>query len=196
MTATLANTYPMPNGLLSYSQGSLQTLANGNVFLGWGSNPYFSEYSSSGTLLYHAHFGAGLPMQSFRAWKFPWQGFPMTAPDIVAYAQNCSAPTIGYVSWNGATEVAKWTFYTATMEGGPFNEAGNFTKAGFETVASVATGFAPYVFAVAADAGGVVLGITEQVMTFVPVEGLECDDMMCPEGTDYTDASNSMAGSC
>ena len=80
--------------------------------------------------------------------------------------------------------------------GRPVQRGGQFHKGGFETVASVSTGFAPYVFAVAANAGGVVLGITEQVKTFVPVEGLECAEMMCPVGTDYKDASNSMAGSC
>ncbi len=41
--------------LSSDSQGNVQTLESGDVFIGWGSEPYFSEFSASGQLLYDAH---------------------------------------------------------------------------------------------------------------------------------------------
>ena len=34
--------------LSSASQGSVQTLEKGDVFIGWGAEPYFSEFSASG----------------------------------------------------------------------------------------------------------------------------------------------------
>ena len=48
MTARLLNEYPSPDGMLSDSQGSMQVLANGNVFIGWGYRPSFSEFAKDG----------------------------------------------------------------------------------------------------------------------------------------------------
>ena len=51
--------------------------ANGNVFVGWGSEPYFSEYSASGKLLFEGEFPR--PDLSYRATLEPWVGLPLTA---------------------------------------------------------------------------------------------------------------------
>ncbi len=48
--------------LSSGSQGDVQALADGNVFIGWGAEPYFSEFSASGQLLYDAHMAWLLPV--------------------------------------------------------------------------------------------------------------------------------------
>ncbi len=49
-------------------------MAGGGVFVGWGSEPYFSEFSPSGQLLYDAHWHGSY--QSYRAYRFPWTGTP------------------------------------------------------------------------------------------------------------------------
>ena len=56
-TATLIHQYNQPEGFISSSQGSVQPLSNGNVVVGWGSLPEFTEYDVNGTILYHVHFG-------------------------------------------------------------------------------------------------------------------------------------------
>ena len=58
--------------------GDEQPLPNGNVMVGWGSTPYISEYTRSGTQL----FGAVLPGEdlTYRALVEPWVGLPLTAP--------------------------------------------------------------------------------------------------------------------
>ena len=52
------------------SQGSAQTLRNGDAFVGWGALPYFSGFSLSGALLFNAEFPAGV--NSYRAYRLPW----------------------------------------------------------------------------------------------------------------------------
>ena len=64
--------------LSSGSQGNVQTLANGDVFVGWGSEPYFSEFSADGQLLFDAHWHGSY--QSYRAYRFPWTGTPASPP--------------------------------------------------------------------------------------------------------------------
>jgi hypothetical protein len=87
------------------SEGSLQTLPGGNLFVGWGSTPFFSEFSPGGRLVLDAR----LPIDdgSYRVFRFPWSATPSTRP--VAAARSTSASRISiYASWNGATTVARW----------------------------------------------------------------------------------------
>jgi hypothetical protein len=56
--------------ILSPKEGSVQVLPNSNVFVGWGKQPYFSEYTEDGTLLYVARLPFGI--QSYRAFRSPW----------------------------------------------------------------------------------------------------------------------------
>ncbi|MGH2881290.1 MAG: arylsulfotransferase family protein, partial [Solirubrobacteraceae bacterium] len=53
-SATLAGEYTHGSNFNSEYMGSLEPLANGNEFVGWGSAPFFSEYDSSGNLLLDA----------------------------------------------------------------------------------------------------------------------------------------------
>ena len=52
--------------------------ANGDVFIGWGAEPYFSEFSASGTLLFDAHFHGSY--QAYRGYRFAWTGSPGGSP--------------------------------------------------------------------------------------------------------------------
>lgn len=105
MTATVVQQYLPDPSFLSTSQGSVQVLPDGHVFVGWGAQPYWSEHAADGRLLYDARFPDG--QGSYRAFRFPWTGRPHTRP-AVAVRPGVGGGTTVYASWNGATEVARW----------------------------------------------------------------------------------------
>src|SRR6185295_5063987 len=127
-TARRVRDYVHPKGLLSTSQGNAQVLPNGDVFVGWGSQPYFSEFAADGTLLFDATFPTGV--QSYRDTRSPWVGRPSDAP-AVAVETDQAALTV-HASWNGATEVARWTVLGGTSAGA-LTPVGSAARAGFET---------------------------------------------------------------
>jgi hypothetical protein len=77
-TATLLASVDQPEGLVAPSQGNAQTTREGNLFVGWGSLPYLSEFDRFGQLVFNAQFPAGV--NSYRAYLLPWGsgrfGFP------------------------------------------------------------------------------------------------------------------------
>jgi hypothetical protein len=83
-------------------------LAGGNIFVGWGSSPWFSEYAPDGRLLFAGHFQS-VWNQSYRAFKAPWTGKPQGGPAVVAGTR--AGHVVAFVSWNGATEVARWRVF-------------------------------------------------------------------------------------
>jgi hypothetical protein len=103
MSATLLHQYTHP-GVLASSQGSVQLLANGNVFVGWGETPRISEFDHSGHMLFDAVLGS--EYECYRAFRLPWSGQPAEAPAI-AVLGDAGSRTV-YASWNGATEVDRW----------------------------------------------------------------------------------------
>jgi hypothetical protein len=68
--ATLLASEDQPEGLSAPSQGNAQTTVNGNLVVGWGALPYFSEFSPSGKLIFNAELPAGV--NTYRAYQFPW----------------------------------------------------------------------------------------------------------------------------
>ncbi len=50
--------------------GNAQTTPGGDLFVGWGSLPYISEFSPSGKLLFNAELPAGV--STYRAYLLPW----------------------------------------------------------------------------------------------------------------------------
>jgi hypothetical protein len=70
--ATLVAADNQPEGLSAASQGNAQTTRNGDLFVGWGILPYFSEFSPSGRLLFNAELPAGV--NTYRAYQLPWPG--------------------------------------------------------------------------------------------------------------------------
>jgi hypothetical protein len=114
MTAKLNEEYVHPGPIMVASQGSMQVLPNDNAFVGWGSEPYVSEFADDGRLL----FDAALPTNgvSYRAFRYPWTGAPderpavavASGPTITPFGTQGSATQQVYASWNGATEFASW----------------------------------------------------------------------------------------
>ena len=59
-----------PEGLSAPSQGNAQTTSDGNLFVGWGALPYFSEFNPFGQLVFNAEFPSGV--NTYRAYLLPW----------------------------------------------------------------------------------------------------------------------------
>ncbi|KAH8928108.1 hypothetical protein BT69DRAFT_1237362 [Atractiella rhizophila] len=136
MTATLVQEYIPPYNNVSESQGSMQVLPNGNVFIGWGARPYFTEFASNGTVLYHVHFASlEAPTNnpaSYRTFKSltNWTATPTTFPNAT---YNTSAFTF-YVSWLGATDISEWEAWGGnSTDGSDFATFASSPSGGFET---------------------------------------------------------------
>jgi hypothetical protein len=147
--------------LLSGSQGNIQQLENGDEFIGWGSEPYFSEFSSSGQLLYDAHMHGSY--ESYRTYRFQWAGGPAEPPAVAAVNAPAGAITV-FMSWNGDTRTASWRVFAGPS---PHKLAAVSTvaRSGFETATQIRAG-AAYVAVQALDGGGSVLG--DSAATKVP----------------------------
>ena len=158
MSATLIGEYTHPNKILAETQGNVQVLPNGNVFVGWGSEPVFSEFSRDGELLFDANFPT--EVESYRAFRFPWKGQPQAPPAIVAESGPDDDITL-YVSWNGATEVATWQVLAGSSPD-ELKPAGSAPRKSFETAIITSTD-EPYVAVQAKDSSGKVLGTSRAI---------------------------------
>ncbi|KAL1962678.1 hypothetical protein VTN77DRAFT_9312 [Rasamsonia byssochlamydoides] len=171
MTARVLRRYERPDGGLTRLRGDVQTLPNGNVFVGWSQQGYHSEFTPNGSCVMEARFASDR-FSTYRAYKFDFVGRPSEPPVLKAAAYGSTASdltTIIYVSWNGATEVAAWNFYARADSTGPSVKIGTAAKSGFETM-FVADGYMDWVSADAIDAEGNILGTSEVVRTSVPEE--------------------------
>jgi hypothetical protein len=133
MKATLVGEYVRPERTLSDTQGNVQILPDDHVFVGWGSEPVFSEFSRDGELLFDASFPP--EVESYRAFRFPWKGEPQTRPAVVAETGGGDEVRV-YVSWNGATEVATWRVLAGPAPD-DLEPAGTFPRASFETIVTL-----------------------------------------------------------
>jgi hypothetical protein len=154
-TATLLSQFTRPVPILAESQGNLQALSNGDWFLGWGQVSDFSEFNAVGELLFDAHLPAHV--QSYRAFRFPWQATPAQPPEFVVQPEANSAKNV-YASWNGATQVASWSTLagpTATN----LQTVAHAARSGFETAMPLPAGTTgPFVTVQALDSSGAVIG--------------------------------------
>jgi hypothetical protein len=134
-SVSLANRYVHTPALLTGSQGNDQLLADGDSFVGWGAEPYFTEFSSDGKIVWDAHVPA--PGQSYRAYKFPWSATPSYPPSLAVKPATAGGETV-YTSWNGATAVADWRVLAGSSAGSlvPIATA---PKTGFETAIPIDT---------------------------------------------------------
>jgi hypothetical protein len=127
---SVAHEYRHPESLLSSSMGSVQVLPGGNVVVGWGSEPYLSEFAADGRLVADVRMPHG--EQSYRGFRLPWRGTPDSRPAIAVRRREPTGDKTLYASWNGATEVAHWHLWAG---GHRSNLRGvrTFPRRGFET---------------------------------------------------------------
>jgi hypothetical protein len=153
---TLVDRHVHAPALLSGSQGDSDTLADGDVFVGWGEEPYFTEFGPSGEVLFDARLPA--PGQTYRAHRASWSATPAAPPSIAVRASAPGSVTV-YASWNGATAVRSWLVLSG---GSPsaLTPVADATRTGFETSVSLPATHAW--FAVQAlDANGQVLATSQ-----------------------------------
>jgi hypothetical protein len=150
--------YTHPEELLATSQGNMQVLSNGNVFVGWGAEPFSSEYSKEGKLLCDLQFAG--ETQSYRAFRQVWSGRPAEDPAVAAERGQGDKVNI-YASWNGSTETTTWRVLAGpNLE--ELEPVGSVPWEGFETAMAIRTD-EPYVAVQAEDDSGHVLGTSEAI---------------------------------
>jgi hypothetical protein len=156
--ATLKREYRHPRRLLAASKGSMQVLKFGHAFVGWGSEPFLSEFGRGGHLLFDARFSG--PVVSYGAYSFRWTGRPSGRPDVAVTEQGNGRHTV-YASWNGATTINTWRVLAGA---GPdaLRPVRSVRRDGFETAIRLRTA-APYVAVQARDGSGRVIGTSHAV---------------------------------
>jgi hypothetical protein len=152
-----------PSVVKAGSQGSVQQLPNGNWFVGWGQEPYFSEYTSSGKLIYDVHMWAEpknkeFETESYRTYKFEWKATPYWSPAIAA--RKSGAGVEAWASWNGATEVTSWRLLGGSSPT-QLSQIGSASSSGFES--TLHGGAAAYVEVQALNAAGEVIGSSKAI---------------------------------
>jgi len=143
--------------LTSGTQGNMQLLPNGNQFMGWGQQPFYSEFSRTGKLLLSVRFPD--PDESYRAYRYKWAGHPSTKPLVAA--RPSGSGTRVYASWNGATAVAAWRIWAGTTSHRLKVVVRRVARAGFETAKTIHAG--PLVKVQALNSKGKVIGTSRAV---------------------------------
>ncbi|KAF3026358.1 hypothetical protein E8E14_006754 [Neopestalotiopsis sp. 37M] len=170
-TVQLVREYQHPSGLIAQSQGSMQILDNGNVFIGWGRMPAFTEHTPNGTTVWDVQFSpwiskttAGHALDNYRAFKQDWKATPYWPPNLAVKPKK--GDHIAYLSWNGATEVKSWVVYANNAEDqltGDDNVVARLPRGGFETELPLADFNVSYLRAEALDRENRVLASTSIV---------------------------------
>jgi hypothetical protein len=136
----------------------MQALSGGDFFVGWGQQPYFSEFDSQGRLLFDARFIA--PTPTYRAYLFPWNATPSTPPSAAATSAGRGRSTV-YASWNGATQVVSWRVLAGASRS-TLQAMNAAPRRGFETAIGIRSG-GPYFAVQALGASGQVLASSNPV---------------------------------
>jgi hypothetical protein len=114
--------------VLSWAEGNVQVLSDGNTFVGFGSEPYIAEFGPSGSQLFSVHFSR--PLQVYRAYRYVWWGHPTWPPSVAA--GTTPHGTWVWASWNGSTQVASWQVLAGASPTS-LSPIGKFPKVSFET---------------------------------------------------------------
>lgn len=151
MTVEVLDEFLPPVPRIAVNQGSYQELENGNVVLGWGALPSFTEYTADGEVVRDGTVGAD---SNYRAYLSAWEGAPAEPPAAALKSEDDE--TTVYASWNGATGVATWRVLGGP-DAGAREELAVAPRDGFETAITVPDD-ADNVVVQALDEDGEVLG--------------------------------------
>src|SRR5581483_6557013 len=130
--------------------------------LGYGQRPDVTEVDGSGRVDYDARFVA--KTDSYRAYRFPWRGRPLTKPKVGHHRVGNRIAL--YASWNGETGIRGWKVLGGELPS-RLHRLGNTGSQGFETHISVLA--EPYLRVEAIGAGGRILGRSALLRIHVPV---------------------------
>ena len=163
--ASAVRAYYHQPGLYSASQGNTQLLRNGNVFIGWGQNAYYSEYARAGNSLGHGAvnllYDAKMPGSniSYRTFRQAWIGLPCYPPSLAVRARRGRAAV--YASWNGSTQTAAWEVLAGPRPGS-LAVVGHGRRTGFQTTIMTRSR-GPYYQVWALSASGAILSASRVV---------------------------------
>jgi hypothetical protein len=137
---------------VAWAMGNLEQLPDGGAFVGWGTAGAFTEFAPDGTVRFDATLADG--SVTYRAFRAPWTGRPAEPPKVVVTRDTGGA--VAHVSWNGATEVARWRADMGSRRAAlrPVRSA---RRTGFETAIRLGSRKG-YLAVTALDAAGNVLG--------------------------------------
>jgi hypothetical protein len=153
-TASLVARYAHSPNLVVSFLGSMQLLPGSRALVGWGNQPFFSEYSKSGRQLLDVHF----PRKdlSYRAlFTSSWVGTPFYPPSSAI--RTIRGQTIVYASWNGATRVARWQVLGGSSAS-HLRRVASSARTGFETAISLGRHTFKVIAVRAVDSRGRLLG--------------------------------------
>ncbi|GAM82567.1 hypothetical protein ANO11243_005490 [Dothideomycetidae sp. 11243] len=195
----LDRSYYATRNINSDREGSMQVLTDspvpGNVMLGYGQEPAWTEFAPNGTVLLDVAFG---PLQlermsadNYRALKVNWTGLPFWGPSIAHgpkqdFVFNATTETFSirlFDDWNGATEIKSWIVLAS-------NDTTNLTVAEHFVAEVPKLGFEEHVFigantkyaaAFAVNGSDFVLGATNVLDTtnhalYIGPAGHNCND--------------------
>ena len=153
-TATLVSAFTHPRELLSASQGNVETLPNGNTFVGWGSQRCFTEFDARPA---RSSSTAASPAATTTTARSATRGSARPAHAAEGRRRQPAAATSPRrVSWNGATEVARWELLGGADADALAPVGSDGLRTGFETAVTATS--APALVALRAyDAAGNVL---------------------------------------
>ncbi|QKV90690.1 aryl-sulfate sulfotransferase [Streptomyces sp. NA02950] len=166
--ATVDRSYYHDPALFAPSQGNTQALPNGNQFIGWGQESYYSEYAGAGNtentpsrnLLYDVRMpGSDI---SYRAFRNTWVGTPYYPPK--AAARTADGHSVVYASWNGSTQTRAWRVLAGPDPRSLSVVVRHAPRSGFETAVTTRSR-GPYFQVKALDASGKVLRASHVVKT-------------------------------
>ncbi len=138
-TGSLASQYPRAKNFNAAFLGNAQLLPGGNVTLGWGSTPFFSEVNSKNKVLLDAEWP--VPDLNYRTYVQRWTGIPFFPPSG-AVRNNQGKATV-YASWDGDTQVVSWRVL-AGSSAKSLKAVASKTKTGFETTIPLTSSFKVY----------------------------------------------------
>ena len=130
--AVLLQEYPHTPGLAVKAMGNAQVLPGEGMFVGWGTEPYITEFDALGDVRFDASLDGG--GWNYRSFRNAWVGKPSLPPALAVRKRG--AGSVAYASWNGSTEAAWWR-----VEAGPsrssLSPVATVRKSGFETAIPV-----------------------------------------------------------
>jgi Arylsulfotransferase (ASST) len=148
------------------SQGNCQLLPTGGHLVGWGADPYFSEFAPSGPgvesqMILDGRLPAGV--ESYRTFMSYWTGNPpLSEIALVVHRGAASGAFTAYVSWNGATEIHLWRISAGTSPR-TLTSVATAKKGSFETTVSFTASAATVFEATAYTSSGKILGTSRVV---------------------------------
>lgn len=165
MIANFKRSYFHDPNLQIASQGNVQSLENGNKFIGWGQSQYFSEYKKAGNTesdpALNTLYDAQMPGDNFtyRAYRHDWVGSPDYPPKIAV--ESINGKSVVYASWNGSTKTEAWQVFAGDCPE-HLSKIKTADKSGFETAIKV-NNHGPFFKVKALNAKGRVIGVSNVV---------------------------------